>query len=178
MKSRFVDKPSPEFTAVVDALRPLGEHMAVVAYAEATHDAVKRDWMASRGLKPSTLGHGCIRRLLGKRCTYERADDDGPPCEPPGADHSSLWYRDGKAAVFLTQPYGPLSGSQLAALVSFADRWGLVLLVDTWPAYHYPGRTLAVQLWEPTAYRRWQDDCAREREAAWRGRERPVTREE
>jgi hypothetical protein len=68
-----------------------------------------------------------------------------PPCWPPGADHSSLWNRDGKPVVFVTQPYS-LGVDTMRELVAFCDRWGLDACVSAWPSWHYPAAVVTVEI--------------------------------
>jgi hypothetical protein len=73
-------------------------------------------------------------RLLGKRTTGMQL---------PDADHRSLWVHEGKPAVYVSQPYA-LTMTKLRRLVRFCDEHGLTALVDSWPAWHFPGRVLHV----------------------------------
>lgn len=115
------------------------------AFAEATWAGREEAWAARYRLKKSG-GHPCIARLLGKRCWYGgHGSYDSPPCSPPGADHASLWIRDGKPIAYVFQPYG-LTNDTLHELLAFCDRWGLDVNIDTWPAGHFPGAVLWVEL--------------------------------
>jgi hypothetical protein len=65
---------------------------------------------------------------------------------PPGVDHPSLWIRDGKPAVFVFQPYGV---QDVAALGAFCAARSLECSIDTWPAWHNPGRVVFVEIHRP-----------------------------
>ena len=59
-------------------------------------------------------------------------------------DHCSLWLKNGKPHVFVSQPY-PGSTSEVAECIAFANENGLVLRIGTWPAWHYPGAVLMME---------------------------------
>ncbi|MEW6770444.1 MAG: hypothetical protein AB1330_03525 [Bacillota bacterium] len=141
--SRFVSKPTTLYRQTVDLLRQLEETegKAERAYAEAVWERYRDAWAKRHGLK-QTNGHVCVRRLLAGRCNRMNC------IFPPANDHHSLWLRGGKPAVYVFQPYG-LSHEQLCALVGFAEEHGLRLRVDTFPAWHFPGAVLCVELWLP-----------------------------
>lgn len=140
---------TPEYEAAVAALKRLsaatGGNTAVVAAAFAEAACLDREqaWAARFGLKPSG-GHPCIARLWGKRCMCSDLKSD-LPCYPPGADHRRLWLRDGKPAVYTFEPYH-LDHETLRCLVEFCERWELELGIHAWPASHYPGEVLWVEI--------------------------------
>lgn len=110
---------------------------------QAVRDAMRENWQQIHGLRPAGGSTAyCICRLLGRR--HGRYGCVVPA--PPGCDHPSLWLRDGKPVVFVFQPYG-LTHAQLVSLVAYAEELGLHLRIDTWPAWHYPGHVLHVELW-------------------------------
>lgn len=141
-------RKSADYIRVVNMLRALpDEDAAHRAFAEATHESRLLKWAKQRELKRSD-GHACIARLLGRRCMMldpRPRNQEGPPCTPPGADHSDLWIRGGKPVVYTTQPY-QLSHKHLVELVEFCNRWGLEVKVDTWPGGHFPGSVLWIEI--------------------------------
>lgn len=145
---RFMDKPTGRYIKATQALAELveaeGTDAAVRAYAEATWERKREGWAAKHGLQ-QTRGRVCLARLLGKRCGGFGRDVKGIPCQPPGADHCSLWLKEGHPEVFVSQPYG-LSLKTMRELVALCDCTGLDVLVDTWPAWHFPGRVLMVEI--------------------------------
>lgn len=145
--SSFIEEKqrTPEYDRAVAALRALPAELTTRAFAEATCAAREEAWARRYGLKRSS-GHSCVARLLGKRCRYgEYKAGDAPPCRPPGSDHADLWIKNGKPAVYTFQPYG-LSYDTLKKLLDFCERWGLEVHIDTWPAGHFPGSVLWVEV--------------------------------
>lgn len=110
------------------------------AYAEASWRRLCDDWARMNGLKLSQ-GHACINRLMGKRCTGWPDRD----CRPPMADHCSLWNKNGKPEVYVTQPY-PQATSELEQLFGFCKERNLHVTVGTWPSWHFPGAVLTVEI--------------------------------
>lgn len=154
---RFVARAhqTPAYREAVRALQAVvavagpGVPTATQAFAEAVWEQHKTEYAASRGLTESKTNHACIRRLLGRQCrsggVEREARGDLPPCWPPGADHSSLWNRDGKPVVFVMQPY-PMSYATVRELVDFCERWGLQFSVSPWPSWHYPGAVVTLEI--------------------------------
>ena len=104
-------------------------------------------WASKYGLKQAR-GPVCAARLLGKKCSGAAVYREGKClCRPPGSDHETLWCHEGKPVVYVFQPYG-LSGSQMDELSSYCQKWGFQMTVDTWPAWHYPGRILFVEIYK------------------------------
>lgn len=137
---------TPEYVDAVTALRKITPDMATRAFAEATGEQREEAWASRYRLRRSG-GNCCVARLLGKRCRqYERYEKGQEhPCQPPGSDHARLWSRDGKPAAFTFQPYG-LSHDTLKDLLTYCERWGLRVTIDAWPAGHFPGNVLWVEL--------------------------------
>lgn len=146
----FVDpkKQTPEYVRAVEALKSLPPDIAMRAFAEATYAAREKAWAERYGLERSR-GHACVARLLGKRCWqsgwHVRGAEEAPPCRPPGSDHADLWIKNGKPVVYTFQPYG-LDHNTLERLLDFCGRWGLEIHIDTWPAGHFPGAVLWVEI--------------------------------
>ena len=91
---RVVDRPTPACRAVVRALEALPE--ADPASAEAAHLKALEAWQRREGLTRST-GHACLGRLIGRQCAQSltKRTRQAVPCGLPGADHPTLWLRDG-----------------------------------------------------------------------------------
>lgn len=144
---RFMHKPTDLYSRAVKALSLLcmaeGADAALRAYAEATWEEHQKQYAKKYGLKLSN-GRICLARLLGKKCDYH-SDHSGIPCRPPGADHDSLWLKDGKPYVYVSQPYG-LSAREMRELVSMCDRHGLEAYASAWPSWHFPGAVLTVEI--------------------------------
>ncbi len=132
-----------DYEAVVRALRGIPLELRCRAYAESTYDWNLKRYGESRKLKQ--YGLRCAHALIGKRC-YRILDSDA--CFPPGHDHSSLWGRDGKPLVFLSQPY-PIGNDTIVESVAFCQRLGLSMAISTWPSFHFPGAVLSVEYWNP-----------------------------
>ncbi|MBI4377240.1 MAG: hypothetical protein HY549_12420 [Elusimicrobia bacterium] len=130
------EKYAQALRALRELLEAQGEDVVGCAYAEAVAQS-RYDRFAVKGLKQSD-GRLCVQRLWGKQC-------DLKDCVPPSGDHDSLWLRDGKPAVYLTQPYG-LTWETMRRLMAFCERHGLKADIDTWPSFHFPGQVLSVQL--------------------------------
>jgi len=105
-------------------------------------DKAKKQWAAREKLKesPSSAPY-CVCRLLDKKCGHYGSSIC--PNAVPECDHPSLWLRDGKAAVFVSQPYQIID---VEALGAFCKERGLEVAITTWPAWHYPGSVLHVEI--------------------------------
>lgn len=104
-------------------------------------DSLRDEWARQRGLKQSKKRPFCVCRLLDKRCSHYGASSC--PNSPPETDHPSLWCRDGKAHTFVSQPYQLLDPERLDR---FCRERGLKCTITTWPAWHYPGAVLHVEI--------------------------------
>lgn len=141
MIDRFVtrNKRSELYREAVEVLQRLfaaeGLDHVSRAFAEVMSPAIRAVWVAA-GVKESQ-GHPCIQRLLGKRC------DPYSNCNPPAGDHCSLWVKEGKATVLVSQPYG-LSWASLQETVDYCRRLGLEARVGAGLSWHFPGTTIAV----------------------------------
>jgi hypothetical protein len=148
------DQRTPEYEAAIAALRKIEAAGidATRAYAEAVCEREESALERGYGLKRSK-GHVCFARLVGKRCTRfdclypnRRQKEDSPPCRIPGGDHDTLWLYKGKPVLYLAQPY-EVSLETMGELVGLAKQWNLDISVDTYPAFHFPGGVLAVEVW-------------------------------
>ncbi|OPX83386.1 MAG: hypothetical protein A4E53_04661 [Pelotomaculum sp. PtaB.Bin104] len=143
----FTNNPSPAYKKAVAVLKKLAEDegtdSAHRAYAEAVWEQCKKQYISKHGLKPSG-GHPCVSRLIGRRCSALPGGGSSP-CHIPGWDHVSLWLKDGKPEVYVSQPYS-LSLNEMRNLVRFCDEYGLTVSVSTWPAWHFPGGVLTMEV--------------------------------
>lgn len=104
---------------------------------------IRREFMKKYGLKESQ-GYVCIARTNGERCTL------APHLHTyKGADHTSLWNRDGKPVCFVSQPYKeaferPTHQAALAKL----EELGYFVHVDLFDSWHNPGKTVLVEIWK------------------------------
>ncbi len=141
--SRFKVKPSAVYLKTVAEIRKLAQAEGIEnahrAYAEATSEQYRRQYLKEQGLKP-TAEHACINRLAGRRCIAGKT-----PCHIPGADHVSMWLKDGKPEVYISQPYH-LSLKNMRALVELCDKHGLDANVSTRPSWHFPGAVLTIEI--------------------------------
>ena len=76
-------------------------------------------------------------RLLGRRSRGSY------PERLPGDDHVSLWLRERKPEVYVSQPYG-LTSNVVAEMLRAAELYGLMFTISTWPAWWNPGAVLFV----------------------------------
>lgn len=138
---QFVTKPSPGYQKAVAALRELPDtDQRARAYAQSVYAESLEAYTNKRGLKPTT-GTRCVCRLISKdgRCHCNGS------MIVPGRDHSSLWLKDGKPYVYITQPYH-LDFKTLQELVSFCDDNGLTVSISPDYAWHFPGSILFVEI--------------------------------
>jgi hypothetical protein len=154
----FIHKPSAEAYDAYTHLARVVEHDSADAAIRVCAAAVAPRWRTQfatcYGVKESS-GRRCIQRLLGKHCA---ASHWGRRCvcSPPADDHATLWMHAGTPALWVSQPYG-LGPQALREIMAFCHEYDLECHIDTWPAWHFPGSTLAViysrpgvqeQLWE------------------------------
>jgi hypothetical protein len=100
-----------------------------------TRRALMEAWAASQGVE-KCQGPMFWRRLLGERLDY---------CKRlPGDDHTSLWQRNGRPELYVSQPYPERFTDRLPEMMAAAAEHGLAFTVNTRPAWHYPGRCLFV----------------------------------
>lgn len=142
MMRKFVEgkSRSKEYDRAVRALRELAEwegaEQAGRAFSEAVSD-MRQEGLREKGYRKSPASP-CIRKLLGYRC-------DMTQCHPPGSDHSSLWYKKGKPALFLSQPY-QLGWEEMRKLVAFCLQHKLRADVSSWPSHYFPSQVISLHL--------------------------------
>jgi hypothetical protein len=141
----FLARPSEQAKSAIAALQVVAHEesydtasrvSAIVQTDHAFEAFVKR-----YGLKRANGGQ-CIQRLTQGRC-YGGYPHKRCACRPPAADHITLWNKDGKPAIYVSQPYG-LSYKDLQETLAFCEAYHLNVLVDTWPSWHFPGHTLSL----------------------------------
>jgi hypothetical protein len=129
----------------------LGGLKQVIQGEGAREALLKRQrWAEKYGLRQSRKSPYCVCRLLGKSCQVYGSG----LCEHavPEADHPTLWLRHGKPFVFVSQPY-QISDPERLGL--FCRKRALHCVIRTWPAWHFPGAVLHVEIsrdkcWEPS----------------------------
>lgn len=87
-----------------------------------------------------TSGTPCPLRLV-------RAHKPGFDCNhhfPPGADHSRLWIKEGRAFSYTFEPYG-MSKERMEALNCYCDEHGLDYRL-TGRSWWNPGDTLLIEV--------------------------------
>jgi hypothetical protein len=135
---KFNKKPSAEFVSAVNELKQLEKmesgDLVHRAFAAVACDERKKKWAESHGLTEAKTPN--IKRLIGK-CS-------GTP-RVPGADHSSLWLKDGQPYAYVIQPY-ELSDSNIKELKGFCDENSLKLNIRAWESWYFPGASLLVVL--------------------------------
>lgn len=138
------------YLAAIKALQALieaeGLDKANRAFAEASDEAIRESFSKREGVTPAG-GHICVRRLLGKKCTLgypsEVRDGSSHLCLPPGSDHWSLWNKEGKASLLVSQPYD-LSYNTLKEMINFCEVNGLEVNINADATWHFPGRVVGV----------------------------------
>lgn len=125
-----------------------GADLTSRVYASAVAAGTCETWAKTRGLRLSPR-HPCLGRLRDGRCwevwEWRRGESakERIPCQLPGADHASLWLKAGKPAVYVSQPYH-LPWETLQEMMAFAERWHLMVDVESWPSWHFPSRVLTI----------------------------------
>lgn len=137
---RMVNEVSFEHLQAVRSLEKVKNYDRVFAEIAATR---RLESLHALGYKKSS-GKPCIHRLLAHK-TCLRSDVRADGCWPPAADHVTLWLRDGKPAMLVSQPYG-LRYEDLKATVEYAEENGLRVFIDAALSWHYASATLAVIL--------------------------------
>lgn len=122
--------------AALAALRKEDPTLMTAAYAEASSTFIRLAYRNSRRLRRSP-GRNVFERLLGKQ-TYHNVFR-------PWMDHPSLWLKDGKPFTFVCQPYR-LSLDDIREIVRYCDAHDLDLDICSGWSWHYPGRTLFIEL--------------------------------
>jgi hypothetical protein len=141
----------------VMALRKLSPFERNNAWAEASHEQARTDFLRYHHLT-ETRGYSCLYRLTGGRCphgTWKHCMDTTRPHHLPGGDHISLWSREGKPVLYVSQPYR-FDRRDVEILEDLRVRFGWVWSVSTGPAWHYPGQVFFVEVWASPQARDWR----------------------
>ncbi len=113
-------------------------------------DLRKRSRIRSRfinkyGLKESQ-GTVCIDRLNGKMCCSAM---NRHLHRFEGADHTSLWNKDGKPVCYVSQPYKEaFERPEHQAALANIEELGYFVRVDFSGSWHYPGKTVLIEIWK------------------------------
>lgn len=149
---------SARYRRAVEALRLVAQEegldQAQRAVGEALSDLRKDAWVKGHSLKP-TDGSVFWSELLGKRPSREEELS-----RLPGDDHVTLWLKDGKPDVYVSQPYA-LGLDTLREMAQMADKHGLDVHVDAKSSWWFPGYTLFIE-WR-RAHRKGRGVLTRER---------------
>src|SRR5215510_1126742 len=103
--------------------------------SESISEMRERQFAETYGITRSDQ-QACVDQLVGKSCL-------GNCPRIPAGDHLSLWNKDGKPFVIVSQPYRLLY-DDLKETVKFCARYGLRAEISAWPSWHSPGQTLIV----------------------------------
>jgi hypothetical protein len=146
--NRFPDHPSPEFAKAIKGIESLAKVAGVDtcrdAFATATADLVVEEFGTRNGVVPAR-GSVCIQRVLGKKCQDQYRFC---PCKPPGAEHASLWARDGEPKYYVTEHYR-LDRSRLENAAEFAREHELEFEIVGGTGIHFPSKCFAIVYWNP-----------------------------
>lgn len=86
----------------------------------------------------------CVQRLRNKRgCPHSLYSAHDSPHRAPGADHDRILLKEGKPAVYISEPYG-IGWDELQELVDFCRKYGLTAEIDARRSAHFPGSTVSV----------------------------------
>lgn len=132
---------------IAKMIKYLGRDQVDKAFHKVMDGDTRKQWSLRYGLKEAK-DPVCAMRLLGKKCAgrYPGDQTDQCACQPPGSDHETLWSYKNKPVVYVFQPYG-LGGETIEELFAYCQKWGFRTQIDTWPAWHYPGHILFVELY-------------------------------
>ncbi|EEG78368.1 hypothetical protein [Dethiobacter alkaliphilus] len=136
-RNQYLDSSMKVSKEAVDSLKRCSEAGIdpEQLFATVTSKERKKAWAEKHGLTESR-GATTLKKFLGK--------DPGRKY-PPGADHKSIWNKDGKPYAYVMQPYS-LGWTDLKALVDFCEQHGLDMSMDAQSSWDYPGRTMLIVL--------------------------------
>jgi len=126
-------------------------------------EKAKKAWAKKHGLKEQTQYPFCVHEITGRKCKHEYRGicSCGPSidfCTPPHGDHESMWLKDGKPHVFVSQPYG-LSHNKLMDILQYCEMAGLELTITSYPAWYYPGHVLFLEFRAAGEKPTWEGYC-------------------
>ena len=141
--------PSPKFEKAINALQELSESAGVSAcqdaFAYATAKSLENHFAMTRGVTPAK-GPICIQRLLGAECLVRH--NKVCACNPPAAQHRSLWEKDGQVRYYVTELYRIDCCTVLEA-ANFAQNNKLTFEFVGGEGSYYPSKTFAMIYWNP-----------------------------
>ncbi len=72
--------------------------------------------------------------------TYGMSPPGNWPKRPPAWDHPSIWVRNGRPIVAVSQPYPWLLNDEIESLNEFAGEYGFRFKISNYTSWHYPSR--------------------------------------
>jgi hypothetical protein len=130
-----------KFTHLLEHMVSMRHEQVECAYAEAFAESSEKHWIEREGVT-ATEAHPCLYRLAGRACPKTRDTED--ECLPAGFDHTTMWNKNGKPHIILTQPYH-ISPDSMMNWQRLCNQLGLSFWISTSPSFHYPGRVLSVE---------------------------------
>ena len=144
----FPTHSSPAFGQAIKSIESLagavGADACQDAFAMATADYLAEDFGISHGVVPAR-GSLCIQRLLGKKCQDQYRFC---PCKPPGAEHVSLWEKDGDARYYVSE-HKRISRTIIEQAAAFARENELEFEIVGGEGSYYPSKCFAIIYWNP-----------------------------
>lgn len=135
------DLAKPEVIAARAALTDICDRLDADTvdrlFAGIVSERRETEWSKRRGLKMSSSRWWGL--LIGKRDFSRGMMFDHK--QLPASDHTSLWNKDGKPHLFVSQPYG-LHTEDIRKIAAACDEHGLDVQIHTHPGWHFPGHVL------------------------------------
>lgn len=142
--------PSPKFAKAIKALQELDKSAGIPAcqdaFAHATAESLEKLFAMTHGVVPAK-GPICIRRLLGEKCLLRTKKYCA--CNPPGAQHRSLWEKEGEVRYYVAELYR-IDSTTVVEAVQFAQDAKLALEIIGGTGSYYPSKTFAMVYWNPS----------------------------
>ena len=146
--TKFLSQPTPETEKAVAALQQvfdkLRAHGAQATYATALSDRFLEEWKRSQKVTQSA-GKICVQKIRGKKCALPYSQCE---CKPPGADHATLWSKDGKPIFYVSQPY-ELDMATIEKMNEFCKKHEFAYDIYAEGAFYNPGAALMVVFYHP-----------------------------
>jgi hypothetical protein len=114
--------------------------------AIAATEARKNAWSWAHGLRMSDSW--CLGRVVGLRCR------GGAGCAQHDLQrgrYQTVWNQNRRSVLYVSQPYS-ITDADRAELDALCQRYGLRWMLDESAAWHNPGRSLGVVVWNPSLY--------------------------
>lgn len=102
-------------------------------------------WADPLGVQVAEVGRFRWWDVARFRRTDERGREVDCPERPPAWDHGSIWVREGKPIIAVSQLYPWLLNKDVEKLDAFAERYTLKFYVSNYPAWHYPGQCWLIE---------------------------------